>query len=212
MSILVLQSSWWGRESWLLCFICLPGVLWWLSGSSSRCHGVVCSLWLWYFLIILIYYFLWFSLQAKCSEPSLLKVCSINSVSFSLIRLWDNIVYRVEKSYVRGVILKFWSWRDISVTSNATCLKIVSNNNMFFAHTPLWQVLSSLKEWPKNDPKTAIPSMHWPIRHTVHIRALTIEARAVAAIHIYGCVMFIQKSIFPLCMVKFLYDLGFLGP
>ena len=30
-----------------------PGVLWWLSGSSSRCHRVVCSLWLWYFLIIL---------------------------------------------------------------------------------------------------------------------------------------------------------------
>ena len=57
MSILVLQSSWWGRESWLLCLICLTGVLWWLSGSSSRCHGVVCSLWLWYFLIILTYYF-----------------------------------------------------------------------------------------------------------------------------------------------------------
>ena len=53
MSILVLQSSWWGRERWLLCLLCLPGVLWWLSGSSSRCHGVVCSLWLWYFLIIL---------------------------------------------------------------------------------------------------------------------------------------------------------------
>ena len=57
MSILVLQSSWWGRESWLLCLICLPGVSWWLSGSSSLCHGVVCGLWLWYFLIILTYYF-----------------------------------------------------------------------------------------------------------------------------------------------------------
>ena len=53
MSILVLQSSWWGRESWLLCLICLPGVSWWLSGSSSRCHWVVCGLWLWHFLIIL---------------------------------------------------------------------------------------------------------------------------------------------------------------
>ena len=52
MSILVLQSSWWGRESWLLCLICLPGV-WWLSGSSSRCHGVVCGFWLGYFLIVL---------------------------------------------------------------------------------------------------------------------------------------------------------------
>ena len=57
MSILVLQSSWWGRESCLLCLIRLPGVSWWLSGSSSRCHGVVCGLWLWYFLIILTYYF-----------------------------------------------------------------------------------------------------------------------------------------------------------
>ena len=37
----------------LLCLICLPGVLWWLSGSSSRCPGLVCGLWLWYFLIIL---------------------------------------------------------------------------------------------------------------------------------------------------------------
>ena len=25
VSILVLQSSWWGRKSWLLCFVCLPG-------------------------------------------------------------------------------------------------------------------------------------------------------------------------------------------
>ena len=26
VSILVLQSSRWGRESWLLCFVCIPGV------------------------------------------------------------------------------------------------------------------------------------------------------------------------------------------
>ena len=58
MSILVLQSSWWGRESWLFCLICLPGVSWLLCGSFSRCHGVVCGLLLWYFLIILTYYFL----------------------------------------------------------------------------------------------------------------------------------------------------------
>ena len=53
----ITQFLWQACESWLLCFICLPGVSWWLSGSSSRCHGVVCSLWLWYFLIILTYYF-----------------------------------------------------------------------------------------------------------------------------------------------------------
>ena len=58
MSILVFQSSWWGRESWLLCLICLPGVSWWLSGSSLRCYrlsavvfvmslcaSVLCALW-----------------------------------------------------------------------------------------------------------------------------------------------------------------------
>ena len=42
---------------WLLCLICLPCVSGWLGGSSSRCRGVVCVLWLWYFLIILTYYF-----------------------------------------------------------------------------------------------------------------------------------------------------------
>ena len=58
MFILVLQSSWWDRESWLLCLVCPSGVSWLLCGSSSWCHGFVCSLWLWYFLIILTFYLL----------------------------------------------------------------------------------------------------------------------------------------------------------
>ena len=49
MSILVMQSSWWGRESWFLCLVCRPGVWWWLCGSPSRCHGFVSGLWLMYF-------------------------------------------------------------------------------------------------------------------------------------------------------------------
>ena len=52
MSILVLQSFPWGRESWLCCFVCLAGVLCLLCGSSSRCHRFICSLRLWYFLIL----------------------------------------------------------------------------------------------------------------------------------------------------------------
>ena len=48
--------------------------LWWLSGSSSRCHGVVCGLWLWYFLIILTYYFCMELITTcgckKCAAPS----------------------------------------------------------------------------------------------------------------------------------------------
>ena len=46
-------ASWWGRDSWLFCLVCLPSVSWLLCGSSSRCHGFVCSLWLWFYLIIL---------------------------------------------------------------------------------------------------------------------------------------------------------------
>ena len=66
---LVLQSSWWGRESWLLCFNCLSDVLWLLvfCGFSSRCQGLGCSVWLWYFLMIItcffVFVFMCFSLN-----------------------------------------------------------------------------------------------------------------------------------------------------
>ena len=40
------------RELVALLF-CLPGISWLLCDSSSQCHWFVCSLWLWYFLIIL---------------------------------------------------------------------------------------------------------------------------------------------------------------
>ena len=68
MSILVLQSSWCGRESWVLCLICLPCVSWWLSGSSSRCCGLLCSVWFWYLLIILTYFFSIKVLWHKCTR------------------------------------------------------------------------------------------------------------------------------------------------
>ena len=57
---LVLQSSWRGRESWLLCFRCFMDVLllWMFCDSSSRCHGSACSVWMWYFLIIITYFLL----------------------------------------------------------------------------------------------------------------------------------------------------------
>ena len=32
--------------------------------------------------------------------------------------------FNLENRTLRGMILKFRSWRDISVTSNATCLKL----------------------------------------------------------------------------------------
>ena len=51
-SFLVLQSSWRGWESWLLCFYCFSDVLLLLMfcGSYSWCRGLVCSLWLWHLL------------------------------------------------------------------------------------------------------------------------------------------------------------------
>ena len=60
----LLQVPWTTIQA-LRCLFCLPGVTWWLSGSSSRCHSVVCGLWLWYILIILTYYFWWGYISAR---------------------------------------------------------------------------------------------------------------------------------------------------
>ena len=125
MSILVLQSSWWGREIWLLCLIGLPGVSWWLSGSSSRCHGVVCSLWLWYFLIILTYYF-WITLYTVlmyfayfcmiCMRYSLtppvhgLRCIAINKILFFSVLFSSWYVL----SYLWPVTRKGASWASYS--------------------------------------------------------------------------------------------------
>ena len=54
-----------GKRELVAWLCCLPGVSWLLCDSSSRCHGLVCSLWLWYFLIKFTYYFcmgFWYSL------------------------------------------------------------------------------------------------------------------------------------------------------
>ena len=44
--LLILQLSWWGRETWLLYFNCLPYILWLLVffGSSSVCRGLQCMI------------------------------------------------------------------------------------------------------------------------------------------------------------------------
>ena len=121
MSILVLQSSWWGRESWSLCFICLPGVSWWLSGSSSQCQGVVCSLWLWYFLIILTYYFpRWLfnaapSLTSKWNDFSISvkPICLLSAIKFLLKMIYgleDDDVWRIPgwKFSARQYLIRKW--------------------------------------------------------------------------------------------------------
>ena len=47
------NTPWRGKESWLLYLNCLPDVLWLLvlCGSTSRCCGLACSVWIWPFLI-----------------------------------------------------------------------------------------------------------------------------------------------------------------
>ena len=102
MSILVLQSSWWGRESWLLCLICLPGVSWWLRGSSLRCHGVVCSLWLWYFLIILTYYY---------GDGYVTILATHFSLSFlSLLTNW--LANLLESRFAFIICRRVWEWNN----------------------------------------------------------------------------------------------------
>ena len=48
-----------GKRKLVVFLVWIPGVSWWLCGSSSRSHGFDCGLWLWYFLIILTHYFWW---------------------------------------------------------------------------------------------------------------------------------------------------------
>ena len=62
VSILVWQSSHWGRGSWLLHFLNGVHAAIWISMFcvfSLLCHGFICDLWLCYFLIIpyLFYFF-----------------------------------------------------------------------------------------------------------------------------------------------------------
>ena len=116
MSILALQSSWWGRESWLLYLICLPGVSWWLSSSSSRYHGVVCGLWLLYFLIILTYYFfiIYGAGEARIGNCSFWLKQSIIEPFPSL--LWESIYQHI---YVE------WTFPSLSFGRVFHCFKVV---------------------------------------------------------------------------------------
>ena len=90
-------------------------VSWWLSGSSSRCHGVVCSLWLWYFLIILTYYFR----SAGCSE--LLKLACAKCMASLLVdegRDDPNTTISGpslarHRSAIFGISLACWWWPNI---------------------------------------------------------------------------------------------------
>ena len=105
-----------------------------------------------------------------------------------------NILFLSIEVYIitRVMFQKFWSWCDISVTNNATCLKTVTNKDISFCLYTALTSFMNFKERQDIYPKTALPSMHWPIKQTVHITYLTIQTRVVSAIRFHGCSMFIR--------------------
>ena len=91
-----------GKRELVVCFVCLIGVSWLLCGSSSRYHGFVCSLWLWYILIIITYYFwartwdfvhvLWWKLRLDCANMQICQSlrCLHKCVKIAIwARTWD---------------------------------------------------------------------------------------------------------------------------
>ena len=81
MSFLVLQPSWRGRGSWLLCSYCLLDVLLLVMScsSSARCHGLACSLFLWYFLVVLTYFLPWSSPTNTPNSAAIWHQCQTTS-------------------------------------------------------------------------------------------------------------------------------------
>ena len=95
VSCLDVQSSWWGREIWLLYFNCVPDILWLyvLRGFSSRCRVLVCSVWLWYFLIIRTYIFE----SLLIATPRLRGLYNVGLRGCKLCALRDQVAIRVRK-------------------------------------------------------------------------------------------------------------------
>ena len=88
----------------LVALLCLSsGVSWLLCGSSSRCHGFNCSLWLWYFLIILTSYSSWCQnwRKWKLSHVQIRIFVNVNCIYF--------ITYQFH--YMFWVLKTFSLWR-----------------------------------------------------------------------------------------------------
>ena len=109
ISILVLQSSWWGRESWLLCLVFLPGVSWLLCGSSSRCHEFVCSLWLWYFLIKLTNFH---THKLALNSRTFQELQRLSYVFSRTTSQWKILIYRLKFPLQK---MLDWDTKDISI-------------------------------------------------------------------------------------------------
>ena len=95
------------RESWLLCFNCLSYVLLLLMfcGCASRCCELVCSVWLWYFLIILTYLFYLCS-NLMCASCALTGLCEFTDIPKPSL-----LAYEILQS---GSIIAFDKHRDLA--------------------------------------------------------------------------------------------------
>ena len=82
-------TFWKGRESWLLSYFCLTDVflLLMFCGSSSRCHGLVCCMWMWYFLTILTYflYYKFIDMSEKTNKVSQFKYIQRELLEFAIM-------------------------------------------------------------------------------------------------------------------------------
>ena len=72
----------------------------------------------------------------KHNFDSLLKVHSIIPRSFSLIGLWDNVVYSVEKSYVDKLVARNHLHFNFNVLSTSLKSLETKTNFYFEFHTP----------------------------------------------------------------------------
>ena len=116
VSFLVLQSSWRGRVSWLLCFNCLPDVLWLLvfCDSSSQWCRLVCSVWLWYFLMIFACFLLFTFYKVQPDTHNALKpVLSRHSKRRPKIGFQNRLSLNAGHKYCRmlswSILQYFWA-------------------------------------------------------------------------------------------------------
>ena len=79
--------------------VCLPIFYHSFLHASSRCHGFICSLWLWYFLIILTYYFC-----LCCASLSTITACLVFYYQPCLL-MWCLTI-----GHVSGVMPHYQAW------------------------------------------------------------------------------------------------------
>ena len=143
VSFLALQLWWWERERCLLYFelssLCFVTVI----GAFSQCHWMVCSVWLWYFLLILTYILpIWLAYNSK----------EVNNVNhFYTFRLFITLhIPKLVKLPVRRPIYARWNVRLLHISLKSafyTLFNLINTHALISAHRVLY-VWFSLYELP----------------------------------------------------------------